>query len=120
MAYSVGRATKDCDINIPLHENDYVRFADYLNIHSEVSTLKGLVVEKIGEDQIPVAMTSIKYNNTPIDIFFNSNWMSNYAIENSRKFTILNQEFRFIPPESVCLFKFVSAEKKSLRYFFFS
>lgn len=116
MSYSVGRATKDCDINIALNETDYVKFAEFLKLHPQVTALKDLVVGRIGEDQVPVAMTSFRYNNTSIDVFFNSNWASSYAIENSRKFNVQNQDFRFIPPESVCLFKFANAKKKFERY----
>lgn len=117
MSYSVGRATKDCDINIAINESDHAKFGEYLKLHPEVSAIKDIVFGKIGENQVPVAMTSFKYNNTSIDIFFNSNWVSNYAIEHARKMEIIGQDFRFLPPESICLFKFANAKKKSIRYF---
>jgi hypothetical protein len=59
----------------------------------------------------PVAMTTARYKGLPVDLFFNVNWATDYAV----KVTLGDHLYRFIPPESLCFFKIVSWKHDSKR-----
>jgi hypothetical protein len=45
-----------------------------------------------------------------VDIFFNSNWATDYAIHQAREFGFHDGTLRVLPPESICFFKFINAD----------
>lgn len=61
--------------------------------------------------------THFSFGSSNFDIFFNSNWATIYANEHCRKFPFADRLIRFVPPESICFFKFASVNPESNRYY---
>jgi len=116
MTYSVGRITKDVDLNLAVNSTKFESLQQLYNQNPNFTDATPLFNSTAGKNEIRVSHTHFKYKGLPIDIYFNSNFVTQYAIENAVTVPVKDYSLRCIPPESVCSFKMANARKKTLRF----
>eukprot|EP01124_Arcella_intermedia_P000457 TRINITY_DN1022_c0_g1_i1.p1 TRINITY_DN1022_c0_g1~~TRINITY_DN1022_c0_g1_i1.p1 ORF type:complete len:302 (-),score=16.97 TRINITY_DN1022_c0_g1_i1:46-879(-) len=117
MSHSYGRATKDVDFNLPGDESTVKILQEIVKNRDFVSPNPIPVIDgKSGKNDIPVKFSSIKFKGLPVDIYYNTNFASQYAIQNQVPFRCFDTDLKVIPPESVCGFKIGVAKRTSKRY----
>jgi len=117
MVYSVGRVTNEVDINLVADRTKFETLRQLVQKNPNFTDVTPLFDSTAGKKMVPVCHTHFKYKGLPIGIYFNSNFATQYAVENAVTVKVKDNSLKFIPPESVCGFKMANSKEKSLRFF---
>lgn len=104
------RFTKDIDVNLRLGPGSVDKFvAAATAVGADLRSEIGRPRRGRGE----VFLVGISYSGIPIDVFFNTWWGSQDAVDDAFLVEVDGQAWRFISPTSLCLFKILFLSESS-------
>jgi len=117
MVYSNGSVCTECDFNFGVRQSEFHLLETVIDSDPKYEWWnKNLKISKIHLKTTPIVSSFFKYDTHIFRSYFDVNFATTYAINNFKIMNVDDYQFRFLPLESLCLFKYLDIDEFSGTY----